>query len=96
MLLMKDDKKPSLGAIIVARMGKPKGMEGSEDGEEKEPSSRDAILAGSRALIQAIESKDEEAVADAFIQLQELCDDDSEYEEKEPEEDADKPKSEFM
>lgn len=85
---MKDEKKPSLGAIIVARMGKPKGEEGKED---EEPSSRDATVAASKAFLDAVEAKDPEALADAFMQLQMLCDDDSNYEEKEPEE-----KSEFM
>jgi len=95
MILMRDEGKPkTLGAIIVSRMGKPKGEdEGSEPESDEEPTSKDALRAAASTLLDAIQSKDIEQFVDAFMHMQALCDDDSDYMTKDEDEAQD---SSFM
>ena len=94
MILMRDEGKPkTLGAIIVSRMGKPKGEDGESDESDEEPTSKDALRAAASTLLDAIQSKDIEQFVDAFMHMQALCDDDSDYMTKDEDEAQD---SSFM
>jgi hypothetical protein len=72
-MLLKDDKKKSVGLIMTKLMGdKPEMQEAPmKDGAEQDDSM--AVDTAAEELIQAIESKSPKAVVQAIKSLMELC-----------------------
>ena len=77
-MFMKDDKK-NMAALIIKK--RDDGIEVEETHEEKEEDNSVAIKAAAEEIMEAMETKDADSLADALKSFLDLIGDEEEYEE---------------
>jgi DNA-binding GntR family transcriptional regulator len=69
---MQDEKKKSIAALIVSKM-QPKGMEAEAEGDEPEVDESTGKMEAAREMMDAIASRDVQAMKDAMQSFVDMC-----------------------